>query len=171
MATKSLSAVGETLWLSPVEVEFRISPSADLSGTVGGDWDIDRRRQFAETAKFRAMVQRFIEGADWEETALFADSYKRRMEKDGHIGRHRTIAEVAAHYRQRFDPMFEAFRREGFSLADHRGKPYPLPTLLIGRGGELMIGNQGNHRMALAKVAHLDRIAGRIVCLHPLSRR
>lgn len=169
MATKSLLVVGETHWIEPDEVRFRISPSADLAGELGGDWDIERRRLFAETAKYRTMVQRFVGGADWEETDLFRDPYKRRLAKDGHIGRHKTIAAVAEHYRHRFDPMFEAFRREGFRTTDARGKPYPLPTLLVGRDGEVMIGNQGNHRMALAKVAGIDRIAGRIVCRHPLS--
>lgn len=170
MATKSLSGVGDTLWLNPAAIEYRISPSADLTGYQGGDWDIDRRRVFTETAKCRSMVQRYIEGANWEETDLFTDAYPRRMAKDGHIGRNRTMAEVAEHYRQRFDPMFAAFKRDGFSLTDAQGRAYPLPTLLVGRAGETMIGNQGNHRMALAKVAGLVRIAGRVVCIHK-SRR
>lgn len=158
-------------WLDPAAIEFRISPSADLSGTVAGDWDIERRRYFTETAKFRSMCQRFNEGADWQETVLFTDSYARRMAKDGHIGKHRTIEAVAAHYRARFDPMFDEMKRDGFKLTDARGKPFPLPTLLIGRAGEVFIGNNGNHRLALAKVIGLDRIAGRIVCRHLLSPR
>lgn len=161
----------EPHWLDPAAIEFRISPSALLVGEVAGDWDIDCRRPFAETAKYRSMVQHFVDGLPWEETVLFVDSYARRMKKDGHIGGKRTMAEVARHYRERFDPMAEAFRREGFRTAAPNGKPYPLPTLLIGRCREVFIGNQGNHRLALAKVLGLDKIAGRIVCRHPLSRQ
>lgn len=160
--------MADPFWVDPATIEFRISPSADLRGTVPGDWDIERRRVFTATAKYRSMVQHFVEGVDWGETILFTDSYARRMAKDGHIGGKRSMAEVAEHYRRRFDPMFEVLRREGFSLSDARGKPYPLPTLLIGRNGETFIGNQGNHRLAMAKVLGLTRIAGNIVCRHTL---
>ncbi len=156
-------------WIDPKIIEFRISPSAHLRGTVPGDWDIECRRRFTETAKYRSMVQHFVDGLPWEETVLFTDSYARRMKKDGHIGGKRTMAAVARHYRERFDPMAEVFRKEGFSTASPNGKPYPLPTLLIGRDGDVFIGNQGNHRVALAQVLGLDRIAGEVVCRHPLA--
>lgn len=171
-APKSVARfLADTLWLNPASVEFRISPSADLNGIVGGDWDIVRRRPFVETAKYRSMVQHFVEGLPWEQTDLFTDAYTRRMAKDGHIGGIRTMDGLAIHYRKRFDPMFDVLKREGFSLADAKGKPHPLPTILIGRSGELFIGNQGNHRMAMAKVIGLDRIAGRIVCRHSQTCR
>lgn len=161
-----MSGVSDILWIAPGAIRYRISPSADLVGRVTGDWDIERRRAFTETAKFKTMIEHFVHGAPWEETTLFTDAYRRRMAKDGHIGGKRTMADVAAHYRGRFDPMFEDLKRNGFALTDFKGKPHPLPTLLIGRDGEVMIGNQGNHRMAMAKVIGLDKIAGRIVCRH-----
>jgi hypothetical protein len=39
-----------------------------------------------------------------------------------------------------------------------------LPKLLIGRDGEVFIGNQGNHRLAMAQVLGLPRIAGEVIC-------
>jgi hypothetical protein len=41
-----------------------------------------------------------------------------------------------------------------------------LPKLLIGRDGEVFIGNQGNHRLAMAQVLGLPRIAGEVICRH-----
>lgn len=161
-----MSRADKTLWADPASIIYRISPSADLKGVVPGNWDIKRRRLFSETAKYKAMVEHFVHGVPWEDTVLFTDTYARRMAKDGHIGSYGTIAEVAEHYRRRFDPMFEALKRDGFSLTDDIGRPHPLPTLLVGRGGEVFIGNNGNHRLAIAKVIGLKQIAGRIVCRH-----
>lgn len=166
-----LSGVGDILWVDPASIRFKISPVHDLHGTVAGDWDIDRRHPFQSTAKYRAMVQRYIERRPWIDTDLFTDAYRRRLERDGRIGRSTTLAELAKDYERRFDGLAVQLRRDGFQIKNDRGKPYPLPTLLIGRDGEVMIGNQGNHRLALAQVFGLDRIAGRVVCRHSQTCR
>jgi hypothetical protein len=59
--------------------------------------------------------------------------------------------------------MFADLKRNGFR---DNG---PLPKLLIGRGGEVFIGNQGNHRLAMAQVIGLPRIAGEVICRHKCS--
>lgn len=154
------------LWTEPAAIRFKITPFLDLHGDMPGDWDIERRHEFTKTAKYRAIAQRYSEGRDWLETDLFTDAYARRLAKDGHIGRARTLAELAKDYDRRFDPMVEDMRRDGFRLTDNSGRPHALPVFLIGRDGDVFIGNQGNHRLAIAKVLGLDRIAGRVVCRH-----
>jgi len=166
-----LSGVGEVIWLAPADIRFKIAPVAGLIGSMGGDWDIERRHEFTATAKYRSIVQRYREGSDWIDTDLFTDAYRRRLAKDGRIGRARSLAELAQDYERRFDGMVKEMCAAGFTLTDRNGKPHPLPTLLIGRDGEVMIGNQGNHRLAIAKVIGLDRIAGRIVCRHSQTCR
>lgn len=155
----------ETIWLDPSRIEFTISPSADLTGTLGGDWDLDRRYPLARSAKYRAIFERYVEDRRWEETDLFRDVYARRLEH-GHVRGARTWSELVRQYYERVDGMFADMRANGFRLHDQRGKPYPLPGLLMGRGGEVFLNNQGNHRVAMAKVIGLDRIAGRIRCRH-----
>lgn len=152
--------LNDSLWIAPTAIRFKISPVRDLSG----DWDIERRHEFTATAKYRSIVQHFVEGRDWIDTDLFTDTYPRRLARDGRIGRATTLTELAQDYERRFDGMFEQMRREGFRLANDRGKPHALPTFLIGRDGEVMIGNQGNHRLAIAKVLGLDEIAGMVTC-------
>lgn len=156
-------------WLDPAEITFKIAPVDGLIGNIGGEWDIERRHLFTDTAKYRSMVQRYREGRKWIETELFTDAYARRLEREGHIGLNRTLAGLADDYHRRFDTMFEQMQRDGFSLTDARGKPHALPSLLIGRAGEVFIGNQGNHRLALAKILGLKQFAGRITCRHPLA--
>lgn len=160
------SAIGETGWFDPALIEFKISPCADLQGRKGGDWDLERRHVLSEAVKYRAIRQHFIDGRDWEETDLFRDNYARRFASGDNVRGAASIDDLAAQYRERVDGLRDQMRREGFRLTDKRGKPHPLPGLLIGRGGEVFIGNQGNHRLAIAKVIGLDRIAGRITCSH-----
>lgn len=168
-ATRLLSGVGDTHWIAPAAIRFKIGPSKDLHGVLGGDWDIKRRHEFAETAKYRAIVQRFVDGREWLETDLFTDAYSRRLKRDGRVGRCGSLAELAKDYERRFGVLFEEMRRDGFRLTSHKGKPHPLPSLLIGRDGDVFIGNQGNHRLAIAKVVGLGEIAGRVVCRHRLT--
>lgn len=160
--------MSEPFWVDPASIAFKISPFLDLPKVKSGDWDIERRHDFKGTAKYRAIVERYIEGADWLETDLFTDAYTRRLEKDGRVGRYRTLKDLAESYRCRFDPLWQSLMRDGFKTIDVNGRRIPLPALLVGRGGEVFIGNQGNHRLAMAQVLGLEKIAGRIACRHQL---
>jgi hypothetical protein len=156
------------LWFNPAEIVWKISPFLDLPPVKGGDWDIDRRHAFQSCAKYRAVKARFIDGADWLETDLFTEAYPRRLEREGRIGRARTIQEVVQIYERRIDPLFASMKRDGFRAESKSGRKFPLPAMLIGRDGEVFIGNQGNHRLAIAQVLGLDKFAGRIACRHKL---
>lgn len=148
------------IWLDPGVIRFKIIPQADLRGEVAGNWDIERRRPLTESVKYRSVVARFRDGVRWQDTDLFRDTYVRRLAAGESIRGARTLDDLAARYEAQIDPIFAAMKRSGFKVT--RG----LPHLLIGRGGETFIGNQGNHRLAMARVLGLDRFAGEVVCRH-----
>lgn len=158
-----LLAASESFWVAPEAIEYKITPFLDLGPVEAGEWDLERRKPFKATAKCRAIVQRFTEGRDWIETDLFADVYARRLAKDGRIGSCRSLSELAAEYERRIDKLYASMKRDGFRT-EIEGRKLTLPVFLIGRGGEVFIGNQGNHRLAIAQVLGLEKIAGRIVC-------
>jgi hypothetical protein len=164
----SSAGVTEPFWVAPGAIEFKISPFLDLHGVRGDDWDLERRYLFANCAKAKAIRARFVDDTPWMETELFADAYKRRLERDGRIGRFRNLADLANDYERRFGKLYEALKRDGFRTEAASGKKLSLPAFLIGRDGQVFIGNQGNHRLAMAQVLGLEKIAGRIVCRHPL---
>jgi len=149
------------LWVDAAEIRFKISPHDDLRGEVGGNWDIERRYPLSQAVKHRAISQRYVEGRRWEETELFTDTYRRRFESGETVRGEPTMEALLAQYYGRVDAMFADIKRRGFR--DGR----PLPNLLIGRSGEVFIGNQGNHRLAMAQVLGI-RIAGEIICRHKL---
>jgi hypothetical protein len=150
------------VWVRPETIEFKISPHDDLAKFAPGDWDLERRYPLKEAVKHRSITQRYIEGRPWEETDLFKSNYARRFKAGDSIRGERTMKGLVAQYYDRVDGMFESLKRDGFRIE----RKTALPKLLIGRAGEIFIGNQGNHRLAMAKVLGLKQIAGEIICRH-----
>jgi hypothetical protein len=148
--------------VDPALIRFKISPHKDLKSVQGGDWDIERRFP-VETAKYRSIVERYADDKPWEETELFADIYKRRFEAGGMVRGEATIKSLLKQYYRRVDGMFADMKRNGFKA---NGAP---PKFLIGRDGEVFIGNQGNHRLAMAHVLKLKQISGEIICRHSMA--
>jgi hypothetical protein len=146
--------------VDPRSIEFKIAPCADLAGSRDGDWDLDRRFPIDETVKHRSIRQRYLDGRRWEETDLFADIYSKRFEAGETVRGERTMEALLAQYYARVDGMFADLKAHGFR------KGYTLPKLLIGRDGEVFIGNQGNHRLAMARIIGLRHIIGEVVCRH-----
>lgn len=171
MATPSSSAgrPSEPFWLDPSRIRFKIAPIGDLRGRRGGDWDLERRHALTETVKYRAVIAHFRDGVAWADTDLFGDLYRRRFESGGHVRGAATLPDLLDQYNTRVDGLAESMRRDGFLTHDAHGRELPLPGLYIGRGGEVFIGNQGNHRLAIAHAIELQRFAGRIVCRHKQS--
>ncbi len=157
------------LWVDPATIHFKIAPITDLHGRCGGDWDIDRRFPLGEMTKHQAIRERYAEGRRWEDTALFRDIYRRRFAEGQMVRGAASIEELAAQYYDRVDGLHASMARQGFTLKQEGGGTVPLPCLLIGRDGEVFIGNQGNHRLAIARVLGLKKFAGKVICRHKLS--
>ena len=154
------------IWLAPSLIRYRVSPISDLSGTADGDWDRDRLYLLTETVKYRAIRDHLRDGVPWEQTELFQDIYARRL-KSGHVRGETTLEGLARQYYDRVDGMAQSMMRDGFLTHRKDGKPHPLPGFYEGRSG-IFIGNQGNHRLAIAQVLGITEIAGEIVCRHRL---
>lgn len=152
------------IWIDPTCIRFKISPHRDLTEAQGGDWDINRRYPLESAVKHRSIRQRYTEGRRWEDTDLFAVNYACRIEREPVRGE-ATMQGLLEQYYTRVDGLHASMKREGFQV----GRKTPLPVLLIGRGGEVFIGNQGNHRLAIAQVLGLKTFAGKVICRHPLS--
>ncbi len=167
----SSGGVAEVLWVDPANIRFKIAPITDLHGRCGGDWDIERRHPLDGLLKHQAIRERFTEGRRWEDTALFRDIYRRRFAEGQSVRGTASIEELADQYYNRVDGLHASMARRGFSLKQEGGGSVPLPLLFIGRGGEVFIGNQGNHRLAIAQVLGLKEFAGKVICWHSKAQR
>lgn len=162
--TRLSSGGNEPFWVAPNSIKFKISPHCDLKPVHGGNWDKERRHPLTNAVKHNAIADRYRDGRPWEETSLFRNVYARRLKDGGNVRGCSSMRELVDQYYTRVDGMFEDMKRRGF-----HPNAGPLPVMLIGRGGEVFIGNQGNHRLAMAQVLGLRQIAGRIICRHKLS--
>jgi hypothetical protein len=157
--------MAEVLWTDPSQIRFKISPHNDLGSTASGDWDLERRHPLEAAVKHRSIAQRYVECWPWEETDLFKTVYSRRIGREPVRGC-QTMRDLLRQYYERVDGMFEEMKANGFRVVGSGGRRYPLPRLLVGRDGEVFIGNQGNHRLAMARILGLKEIAGEVICRH-----
>lgn len=156
---------GDLVSVCPGDIRFKLSHDLDLGGVQGGDWDIVRRVDLTRTAKFRSIRQHFVDGVPWLETELFRESYERRFSQGDHVRTAPSIEALARQYVERVDSMYESLKTDGF-LLEIGGRAVPLPKVHVGRDGEVFLGNQGNHRLAIAQLIGLAEIIARVHTLH-----
>jgi hypothetical protein len=156
---------GDVVSVCPGDIQFKLSYDLDLGGVRDGDWDIVRRVDLTKTAKHKSIVQHFVDGVPWLETDLFRGSYANRFKAGRRVRGTKDLLELAAQYDGRVDALFESLKADGFQDVVE-GRLVPLPKIHLARDGEILLGNQGNHRLAMAKVIGLPEILARIETRH-----
>ncbi|MFU8866413.1 hypothetical protein [Natronococcus sp.] len=142
-----------------------------LGHVIDGDWD-EAEGRFEETTVYRSLEARFLEGADWEETELYAE-YRDRLEAGDPYWRCTTEAELEAYF-ERIDALYETVAEEGYRsqrelLASDDADPreentdavHPVVQEIgvnVYRDGELVKKGTGFHRLAIAKLLDLEEI-------------
>ena len=130
-----------------------------------GDWDL-QTKALATKRKHRALVQRFQDGVEWQETELFSNLYTRRLERGAVVRGTQDISELTRYYETYFDGLYTDIKEYGFQVAfDERGM-MDIPHVHIGRDGRVLFGNNGNHRLTIAKILGVERIPCRVRARH-----
>jgi hypothetical protein len=146
-------------------------PPIHWGSVEDGDWDL-RATPFDDRAVPRALRLHYEEGVPWEETPLrgYFDEMMDRGGAWGYRSReefHERVADIEA--------LVESIRRHGYRTRDelpNSGTTEPLPTTFdevtvdVGRDGEYLYRNLGQHRIAVAKLLELDEIPVRIGTYH-----
>lgn len=151
--------------VDPQTIRFKLASDLDLGGLRGGSWDVDRRVPIHLTDKHISMFQRYRDGMRWQDTILFRGRYAARLRAEHRWRGASTLDELATVYEREIDPIFADLKKNGFRTIMF-GRPVALPKCHVGRDGEVMIGNQGNHRLGMAMVIGLPRIVVRIHTVH-----
>jgi len=171
------------LWVAPESVD-RFTGGLRLDVGLGrvqaGDWDrSDQCGQIRETAGYRGLRQRFDDGLDWDETALYEQA-KRRIDDAGQVRGYETIEQFERIRCAYLDDLYESIRIEGYrpnanATHDNPGAEetsfedayahHLEPLAAIGRAGEVFWA-EGYHRFALADILEVDEIPVQILCRH-----
>jgi hypothetical protein len=138
----------------------------------GGDWDLVADR-FDDRPVPRSLRLHYEEGVDWEETPLrvYFDEMMERGGAWGYTSPNEFEDRVAD-----IEALVDSVRTNGYlTKAELRATETtePLPPALdevtvdVGRNGEYLYRNLGQHRIAVAKLLDLDTIPVRIGTWHP----
>ena len=147
------------IWVDPRLIEFSVRSPLKFSQelVMSGDWDLDGK-PFSFHPKYISVLQHFEQGLEWEDTLLF-HRYKAKLKRGGTVRGCTTLDELKKNYERTVDPLFEDMKTHGFRYPlNERGEPVPLPGIFIGRAGDYFYCDQGNHRLAIAKLLSLRKI-------------
>ena len=133
---------------------------------INGDWDLSARA-FDVSAKYTSCKQHFLEGKPWVETS----AWKYGLQRIAKLGKYDACTnedDLMRRY-ERLDELFEIAQSAKALPATLHHKTTSRTGLLvhINREGELLFGNQGFHRLSIAKLAELPEIVVVVGIVHP----
>ncbi|OVE85151.1 hypothetical protein [Natronolimnobius baerhuensis] len=163
--------------VSPDAITYRFASDEDTvvdrdhyRGLVSdGSWDRNRVR-ITDRTFYRSIAAVYDQGHDWAETPWYQDALE-AIDSGGRkwgCGSRAELGEQCAHV----DRLYAAMDDHGYisqrDLVAQGLDQFPLrdPVLSIGRDGELLHFNDGNHRLALSKLLEVDEITVRIGIRH-----
>ena len=144
--------------ISPLEIPRKLSDPTVKSirekKVVPLDWDLDTV-EITKTSKFISTQMRFVESTRWGDTPLFAE-YRRELEKGNLVRGHDDLELLEEFYENRYSRIFHEMSRSGFSLRQLLTLPVAeLPWTVRNKKGSHLFGDQGNHRLAIARILGL----------------
>jgi hypothetical protein len=146
-------------WVDPQDVTMKLPEEAMLGLLTQRQWPLEANFDplpYAETIKFLSVQARITHGVPWAETPIF-EVYRRRLERGESVKGHRDLQLLSEAYEARFSALVRAMSAGGFSTATLRAlRPTELPWAFKSQSGSLWFGNQGNHRLSIAKVIGLE---------------
>ncbi len=129
---------------------------------LDGDWDkAVKRKNFRETKVFKSCEMRWHDGLAWRDTPIYQVYEKQILDGQPH-GDAPTIKALKERY-ETMDRIFERVLNES-KLSDRRSD---LVRISFARDGSLFWGPNGRHRLAMAILADLDLMPGRVLYVHP----
>ena len=171
--------VNRMYWVDPDKIEYALVFSTfdeydkirDRGKVIGGDWD-QKRVKFTESGlvAYHCLEDRFIRGMRWEETEF----YQRVLDVLS-IGKALWGWKNKAEFDERckyLDSLFHDIKTNGFrsqqEIRQEENNPLSVEdeiTVRIGRDGALLF-EDGQHRLAIAKLLDIDKIPIKITARH-----
>ncbi len=154
-------------WVPPDSIQQSLLESApqvpQWGRVVDGDWE-EASEPFDERAVPRGIEQRYGEGREWRETALF-DAFREQLARFGNAWGHTDLDGFTERCR-RIDRLHDAIQTSGYRRQDQLHGPDGYATTArlaeinvdIGQEGDIYWRAYGQHRLALAKLLDVDSV-------------
>ncbi len=160
MTVKTLWLLGNVVKLDPAQIHFKLTRDTEIKGIMDGDWDLDQRIPFEDNVKYIAVYQHFVQGMPWSKTQLFAENYADRFRRGETVRGASNMRALVDQYNIRVDGLYRQLKKEGF-------RAVTVPHAHVARDGEVMAGNDGGHRISMAKILRLPHLFVRLRTIHP----
>ena len=130
---------------------------------VDGDWESEWE-PFHERAVPQGIKQRYLEGRNWRDTALF-DAFRDQLNRFGNAWGYTDVAEFSERCRE-IDRLHDSIRDGGYRRQEDLHSPDGYATTArfdeinvdIGREGDIYWRSYGQHRLALATLLDIDSV-------------
>lgn len=164
----------KSMWIDPNDVSWVIPKPRQMSYQAGpgyiqgGNWDLAKESRVTEHGIYVGLVERFVDGKDWEETEYVARA-KRGLEKDGEYWNYTDLDHFLEDRTTYAENLYRSLEEDGYRTADerdasevdknrHEDTYYAKvlePAVAIGRDGEILF-LDGFHRLAIARLLDID---------------
>ena len=78
----------------------------------------------------------------------------------------RTLEDLKRYYETHVDGLYESIKKHGFIVAFEKNGRADIPHVHIGREGQFLLGNNGNHRIPIASVLGVERVPCHVQARH-----
>ncbi len=170
------------LWISPSEIEFDVrhpNPPKKFGRVYGGNWDITDNR-FTERRVYQSLENHFCNEVPWHDTEYY--SHKQSRIKDGKPTRGCSDLSDLEQYFNEIDELYTRMSEFGYKTQQQllseepnetvrKNLDAPIPQMneigvSIGRDGTFYHHSRGVHRLSLAKILDLNKVAVQVIVRH-----
>jgi len=170
------------LWISPAEIEFDVrhpDPPKKFGRVYGGDWDMTGDR-FTERRVYQSLENYFCNDISWSDTEYY--NHKQNRLKDNKPTRGCSDISDLEQYFNEIDELYTKMSEYGYKtqqqlLSEEPNKTVrknldaPIPRMneigvSIGRDGTFYHHSQGVHRLSLAKILDVNKVAVQVIVRH-----
>ena len=172
-SSEATAVPDKIIWIKPEKIVAKVigEKAKNLSGVLAGDWDLNVT-PITSSIKYRSVVEHFERAIPWDQTEIFETVYVGRLKREGRVLGCSTISELSRRYETRIDALFLDMKTNGFVIIlDKQGIAIDLPHVHVGREGDILYGNRGNHRLAIARVLGLEHIPCQVRTRHESWQR
>jgi len=123
------------------------------------DWTCFSKREIQSEDFFISCKMRWVDGVEWEETAIF-QKYLNRIRQGAPAKEAKTEEALRKRYR-RLDRIYESVRKNGFDTSTEN-----LVLVSLDQGGDLYWGPDGRHRLAMGILLNVEAMPFCVSLVH-----
>ena len=170
--------INKILWVDPTKIQYdaKLGPS-DRGGVYGGCWDW-KMSNFKNNYQCRSLISHFNNGKAWKDTEYYHRQL-RVIERNGEW-RGCENEQDLLNFLRKYDDLYDNLSTDGYKSqrqlkldsnvvteSDQKTPRYRNEIgVNIGRNGELLWRSNGRHRLCLAQMLKLDKVAVLVLTRH-----